>query len=292
MRISASRPVMKRDHGHPGRPMRNRQCVIGPDLSAVAAVLLAVIAGTPAAAADPNALWHVVHDLCVTDMEASGAPAPCAAVDLAGGYALLKDLRGATQLLLVPTERISGIESPRLLEPDGPNYWRAAWEARPLFEKRAGRPVPRDDIGLAINSIYGRSQNQLHIHIDCVRPDVRRTLRADETEIGPQWSSLSVKLSGHAYRARRIEGADLGARDPFKLLADSDPRARADMGSQTLALIGATFADGRPGFILLTDRADPASGDRGAGEELLDHDCAVLADPPSAPKSNSGEAPR
>ena len=46
--------------------------------------------------------------------------------------------------------------------------------------------MPRDDISLAVNSVYGRSQNQLHIHIDCVRSDVRNALRAaDPTIRGP-----------------------------------------------------------------------------------------------------------
>ena len=52
--------------------------------------------------------------------------------------------------------------------------------------------------------------------------------------------------------------------------------ARADMGRETLAVIGATFADGRPGFYLLSDRADALSMNQGSSETLLDHDCAVL----------------
>jgi CDP-diacylglycerol pyrophosphatase len=240
-----------------------------------AAVLIAWI--TPDAdAADPNALWNIVHDLCVTDMKSRGGPAPCAAVDLAGGYAVLKDFRGATQFLLVPTDRRAGIESPQLLASDAPNYWQAAWNARSLFEQRAGGPVPRDDVGLAINSRYGRSQNQLHIHIDCVDAGVREALRASDAQIGSRWSSPNLWLYGHAYRARRIEGEELGARDPFKLLAAGDPQARADMGRETLVVIGAAFRGGQPGFVLLSHRADLATGDKGTGEELLDHDCAVL----------------
>jgi CDP-diacylglycerol pyrophosphatase len=46
-------------------------------------------------------------------------PAPCATVDLSAGdeqgYAVLKDINGATQFLLIATEQISGIESPAIL---------------------------------------------------------------------------------------------------------------------------------------------------------------------------------
>lgn len=253
-----------------------RALALSARFGVVALCLVGAIASTPSEAAHPNALWHVVHDLCVADMKASGLPTPCEKVDLAGGWAVLKDIRGATQLLLIPTTRNSGIDSPQVLAPGSPNYWRAAWAARPLFERRAGRAVRRDDIGLAINSIHARSQNQLHIHIDCVRADVREALRTHEAEIGPEWTALDVDLAGRRYRAMRLEGADLGGRDPFRLLAEGDPAARADMAARTLVVIGAAFADGTPGFFLLSHRADLALGDGAAGEELLDHRCAVL----------------
>ena len=85
--------------------------------------------------ADRQALWHVVHDLCVTNQRTSGNPAPCEEVHLArgepdDGYAVLKDLLGRTQYLLIPTRRLDGIESPELLAADAPNYWRDAWVAR------------------------------------------------------------------------------------------------------------------------------------------------------------------
>ena len=209
-------------------------------------------------------------------MKISKLPAPCVAVNLRGRYAVLKDMRGPTQLLLIPTDRIGGIESPALLGPNSPNYWQAAWDARPLFDKGAGRPVPREDVGLAINSAYGRTQDQLHIHIDCVQPSVKDVLEFEMANIGNAWKPMDVTFSGHHYRVRRLAGADLGARDPFKLLAAGDPEARADMSHETLVVIGAIFEDGTPGFFLLSDRADLTAGNQGAGEELLDHRCRVL----------------
>jgi CDP-diacylglycerol pyrophosphatase len=255
-------------------------------LAAVTGVaLLAVNAARPspatrwaekAAAAHPNALWHIVHDLCVTDQKASGQPAPCAAVDLDGGYAVLKDIQGPTQYLLIPTARVTGIESPDLLTDASPNYWQAAWSVRARFEKRVRHPVPREDFGLAVNSADGRTQNQLHIHVDCVRADVVTTLRQHIRQIGPRWSKLAFGAAGRRYSVRWLDGADLGARDPFKILARTDPAARADMGRETLVLVGAKRPNGAPGFVLLSDRSNGSWTDRGAGEELLDHSCKVL----------------
>jgi len=223
----------------------------------------------------PNALWHVVHDLCVTDMRASGHPAPCAQVDLSGGFALIKDMGHQTQYLLIPTARITGIESPRLQDPDAPNYWRDAWQARALVEQALGRELPRPDIGLAVNSIPGRTQNQLHIHIDCVRPDVITFLADHQKEIGSRWSILTKPLDGWRYHVRWVAGEDLGDHDPFKLLARTDPAARSDMGDETLAVIGAVRPDGSPGFILLSAQGGGDNDDAAVAERLLDHSCRV-----------------
>ncbi len=52
------------------------------------------------------------------------------------------------------------------------------------------------------------------------------------------------------------------------------------MGRETLVVIGAAMASGAPGFDVLVDRADAATGDTASGEELQDHDCAVKSEQP------------
>ena len=75
-----------------------------------------------------------------------------------------------------------------------PNYWNAAWQARHFVDERAHRTMPRETISLAINSASGRTQNQLHIHIDCVRLDVQAALREHAGAIGTAWAPFPVKL--------------------------------------------------------------------------------------------------
>jgi CDP-diacylglycerol pyrophosphatase len=240
-------------------------------LFVVALVVAAGGATVADAMADPNALWTIVHDQCVPDQEASSDPAPCALLDLGGGerrgYAVLKDLVGATQFLLIPTERISGIERPALLEPDATNYFAAAWHASSFVDERAGVDIPRDWMSLAINSAVARSQNQFHIHIDCVRADTRESVSRNIVHVGPDWTPFPEPLRGHTYRAMTVPGDDLGAIDPVKLLAGRVD----DMGLETLVVVGAYLGDGQPGFVLLASQADPARGNPGAGEELQDH---------------------
>jgi CDP-diacylglycerol pyrophosphatase len=227
--------------------------------------------------ADPHKLWEIVHDECVPSKLRTGGPGHCAAVNMRNGvkrgYALLKDIVGPAQYLLIPTSRMTGIESPAVLAPNAPNYFSEAWRHRWLVERRLHRTLPREDVSLAINSSIGRSQDQLHIHIDCVRPDVRNSLRRQRAAIGPRWRPVATRLVGHRYMGMRVVGSSLGA-NPFKLLASRMPDARARMGSYSLVVVGEQFAPRRSGFVILAGRADSAGGGA-SGEELQDHFCAV-----------------
>ena len=236
--------------------------------------MAALLLGPAPLRAAPHALWQIVHGRCVPDQELHRDPAPCLVVDEPAGYAVLKDIVGPEQLLLIPTARIAGIEDPVLLRPDAPNYFAAAWAQLPRVEALLHRALPREDLSLAINSAYGRSQDQMHIHIDCIGRAVHDALAALLAGIGPEWRELPVSLSGHRYRAMRIAGGQLAGVDPFRLLAASldDPQHR--MGRHTLVLVGARLPE--PGFILLDGSLDLLRLDRASGEELQDHACAIL----------------
>ncbi len=264
------------------RPLRPRRVGLATGRRVLGGLFLAaaLLAAPCARASDPSALWHIVHDHCVPDQQEHARPQPCAQVSLDGGWAVLKDREGVAQYLLIPTARVSGIEDAAVLAPDAPDYFAAAWAARDDVLERLGRPLPRDALSLAINSPSGRSQNQLHIHIDCLRPDVRAALHAQADRIGVAWAPFPGGLLGRPYLARRVERADLAGVNPFRLLAGAPEVGAGGIGTWTLVVTGASFrdADGHgtgDGFILLADRADLGLGDRGNGEELQDHGCAL-----------------
>ncbi|HVY17444.1 MAG TPA: CDP-diacylglycerol diphosphatase [Rhodopila sp.] len=250
-------------------------------------VLLAcVLAGSflpaGARASDPSALWKIVSQKCVPHQQADHDPSPCALVDIrdgvAKGYVLLKDIAGIAQFLLIPTARISGIEDPAVLAPGATNYFEAAWKERHFVDERLHAPVPRDAMTLAINSVYGRTQDQLHIHIDCIRVDVRASIGANLDKVGDDWAPFPVLLAGHHYRAIRIDGKTLADANPFRLLVDKDPQAAKEMDKHTLVVAGETFRPGDDGFVLLDGKADAATGNAGSGEELQDHACKVMGE--------------
>jgi CDP-diacylglycerol pyrophosphatase len=225
--------------------------------------------------ANRDALRQIVQDQCAVHWLQQHSASPCERISLpeppheAEGFALLHDIKGGAHYLLIPTKTIAGMESAALFEPGTPNYFAAAWAARDLVAASVGHPLPRDAIGLSLNPRHARSQDQLHIHIECVRVDVARTLRAAAPQIKRAWSPLAA--GGRTYEAFRVMGEELDGVDPIALLADELPVSRTAIGDYTLLVAGMSYQEG-PGFVLLA-----ANGP--AGELLLDPTCAIAALP-------------
>jgi CDP-diacylglycerol pyrophosphatase len=226
----------------------------------------------PAAGANRDALRQIVQEQCSVHWLAQHDPTPCDRVvlpdadDVSRGYAVLADRKGGAHFLLIPTRTIAGLESPAILDAAMPNYFAAAWDARDRLEAAASRRIPRDAVGLALNPQRARSQDQLHIHIECLGPQAYHAL----TEAGPRitdvWSAVYV--DGFKYHALRIRGETLNEANPITMVARHVPDAGRPIGEYTLLLAGFTFKDG-PGFILL-------AGTGPAAELLLDSTCAVV----------------
>jgi len=236
----------------------------------------------PDGSKDRNALWKRVGRVC-TPSTTPGVhpPSPCIEVPgdgAHGGYVILKDQMGRYQYLVIPLDRISGVEDPALQTEHVPNYFARAWDARSYVEAALHGPRARDQLMLAVNSRYGRSQDQLHIHIDCVRMDVHEALQGLLPTLSHQWQKLARPLPpfGHAYEARWVDGESLSV-DPFKSLAGALP-AGDRMDLHGLAVVGARSPDGRPGFILLSTEANLSQDNRGSAEELEDHQCAIAGE--------------
>jgi len=212
-----------------------------------------------------DALRQIVEEQCVPNWVKQNNPAPCERVHL-DGYAVLADAKGGAHFLLIPTTTVAGIESPDVLNPRAPNYFEAAWQARDRIAAVLGHDVPRDDVGLAVNSREHRSQDQLHIHIECLGREVYRALQAAAERLSDHWSAVNIARS--QYQGMRVMGEELEQDNPFALLAERLPGARQDMGAYTLMVAGMQFKDG-PGFILLTGSNVPGT------EILLDPTCAI-----------------
>jgi CDP-diacylglycerol pyrophosphatase len=216
-------------------------------------------------------LRAIVQEQCLPDWRARHDPAPCASVTLltsgenAQGYAVLHDRKGGAHFLLIPIRTTGGIESPEAQDPAAPNYFAAAWQARTVLSTVTGALPPRSAVGLAVNPRRARSQDQLHIHMGCLKPQVAAALQQARLPPDPRWTPL--QLQGYSYRALRLTGEELAA-NPVALLAADVPGAHAALEEYTLLIAGAQFPEG-PGFVLLA--ADRAPG----AELLLDASCAL-----------------
>ena len=229
---------------------------------------------TTLAATDPNALWQIVHFDCSAAARSSGRTGVCASVDLDRHFALLKDRGGVAQHLLIPTERISGIESPAVLAKDAPNYWADAWQARSYVQaalvKARRRELADNQLGLEINSAYRRSQEQLHIHIDCMRASSSAALSKHQYDAPGRWSWDTI--DGVRYRIMHIDGPAFTA-NPFDIVA----RDRAvSMAMQTILVTGAGPSAQRDGWLIVNSATD-VDGGTGSAEVLLDHRCKAAA---------------
>ena len=247
--------------------------------AATMGLIAAMVAGQPhsVSAANRRDLWFVVHDMCLPAYRSIGVAFPCAEVSIANGvdrgFAVLQAPSSAAHVIVVPTTRISGIESPALQSENVPNYWKAAWDARRFVEQGARRQLPRDQIGMAINAAASRSQDQLHIHVSCIAPAVADLLRRYQAEIHGVWSPLRAKLAGHKFSVMKVETESLAQVDPFKLLMRNLPPNKLSLGGQTLAVTGAAFRNGS-GFYLLANDTRASPKDIVSAEALLDDKCA------------------
>jgi CDP-diacylglycerol pyrophosphatase len=228
-------------------------------------IALAVVAAAVIAAVDRSAIWKIVHDRCVPHFQSTGDPAPCASVNLAngveGGAAVLKDLVGNTQYLLIPTRRVSGIDSRDLDGPGAEDWFAEAWATRRFIFDRLQKKLGPDEIGLAINASAIVSQDQLHIHVDCISAAARDALAKYNSQSEGQ-GLTQVAINGATYTAAYIASENLANVDVFDLAAKID--VSQTPSARTIIVVGTSSRDR---FLLLVGA--------GHGENLLDHSCAI-----------------
>ena len=248
----------------------------GEDIRAVLAGQCTPPKGPPSEANDQ--LLHIVRDRCVPNFRSSGDPSPCAAIepgsgnDLEAGSAILKDRKPGAHYLTIAVRPITGIESPLLLAAGTPNYFSTAWANRGYLAAVLSHTVPRDAVGLAVNSVCARGQEQLHIHIECLRRDIHDTLRAVSGNMSPgHWTTLAI--AGSTYDAIRVSSEGLDAFDPFKMLAEHLASTGRKLSAETSLVTAGVQVGDAPGFVILSHDTRPS------GEQLLDPNCEISAGP-------------
>lgn len=224
-------------------------------------------------AADRDILWDIVHNKCQPSYDKQGTYGSCSLVNENEGYVLMKDRNGKYQYLLMPLNKVSGIEDKQLVSGNVPDYFRMAWDGRALVTEKTGQRIKENDVSLTVNSINARSQDQLHIHISCLAKPVREALdRFKSEKLGDNWSTFPEKLMGYEYSVKKLSSEAFENRNGdniFKTVSDKVAQDGNEMQYATIAVVN----QDKNNFLLLL--AQGSKSNPVGAEELQDHDCGL-----------------
>jgi CDP-diacylglycerol pyrophosphatase len=221
---------------------------------------LADLCGTTS---DAVYLWKSVQ-ACVKDPSR-----PDCLVTASEFVVLPGDPENKHNFLLVPTNRIKGIECPLLwTKYKDINYWEEAWSQATNGGKGN---VTYSVVGLGVNSVGSRKEAQLHIHMAGFRDGAFDKVKGQDKKITRQpgaWPDSIIEVDGYLYRALHLPAL---SQNIFVLLYDHVVRPlKDDMGAQAVLV---TKAAG--GFYVLdtqgslTDPNYPGKGGTDTCDRLL-----------------------
>lgn len=215
-----------------------------------------------------DVLWRIVNERCGTSLDQSHS---CLVVNRKAGFVVLRDLNGPVQTLLIPTAKITGIEDPELLDPSAKNYFADAWANRAILNQENRRLIDPKYLSFSVNSFYGRTQDQLHIHSSCLNTTVYALINRYRNHIGSAWTTLPEKIFGHTYIAQKIKLADLNLVQPFQQLKAYTLENHTELSNYGLAMVSAEDGD----IILLATEINLLEWNFGSIEEIQDTYCLI-----------------
>ena len=244
-------------------------------LTSVIELSLTTISNSKITGNDPrNMLWEQVKKCSINQRELH-KPYPCVYVDIDNKYVIANGSEPGDYLLL-PTDQISGIESHQISRLNSRNYWQYAWNKaidKDYIRSKAPQVKFPEQIGLAINSPQARHQDQLYIHLSCIKKTVSDELDKAEknSEITDRFQSQTyVYLENQNYSVRFLDNDSLSnSNNPFLLVKEFVGEKK--MGYQSIAVVGRK----QRGFYVLKAESDAQNAYKAAAEKLLDEDCST-----------------
>jgi CDP-diacylglycerol pyrophosphatase len=141
--------------------------------------------------------------------------------------------------------------------------------------------APRlDEIALAVNSRFARTQDQLHIHIGCASPRVQQALRhlAVSMKVG-EWARVDSLVPGSELWAMRTGQSDLDQFEPFRLAARRLAVEDHDLGRLMVSVVGTRIADRDELVLLVGDHRRQTRSGQLLAEEVVDLGCRASQEP-------------
>ena len=215
-------------------------------------------------------LWHKVQECVANEQGKPPKPDPCKYVNLVNKYVVANG-KNPVEYLLLPTDKIPGIEDPNISQLGSVAYWEYAWEkAREYIPLKKSQVQYRGQFGLAINSKQARHQDQLHIHMSCIDKNVSMEIEKNDGTIPRgKFQNFSLKLLNNEYNVMRLDNESLrNNNNPFYLVKKS-LHSSQNMADQSIAVVGRK----QGGFYILKTESDSSKGYNAAAEKLLDESC-------------------
>lgn len=219
-----------------------------------------------------DSLWKNVQERCLaTNAERHR---DCAIVDRERGFVLYKDAIGPSHYLVIPDHKVTGIDDPEVWAAEKQNQWAFGWDARSIVGKSIDRSLPDSLVGLAINSKVSRSQDQLHIHLDCISESAREFVRGSGGSIGTTWSDFRYR--GKPVRAVLIPSATPAmAFNPFEVIKESLRASPGPVADRGVFVTYVERPEGSSGFVIVDQPVDAAVGSYGHASDFLDRGCRL-----------------
>ncbi|MET0747073.1 MAG: CDP-diacylglycerol diphosphatase [Rhizobium sp.] len=224
-----------------------------------------------------RAALGLVVDSCKLNFALTGSTFPCLKMvhppQPLAAYAVLREPAHKERTILTPLADVSGIEDPRLVAGDGPNYFDYAWNERSIVLNDYPQKDSWQDAALAINAEANRTQDHLHIHIGCISPPLKSALNSHAGDIDAlTFRRIRTKLRWRSFFVKFYKADNLSDINPFQLVADGVAGARADMQDVAIGVVGASRGDGQRGFYILA-QINGDDDSYGSAEDLLDAKC-------------------
>jgi CDP-diacylglycerol pyrophosphatase len=210
---------------------------------------------------------------CIVAKSVTGRPFPCLSVepDKADrpGTAVMRAPGSPSHVIVMPVRDIVGIEAPELRHQIGNILWRESLASRRHVVEALNGAITIDDVGIAVNAEGGRSQDHLHIHLDCLGRSVHTAVLTSAQHINGDWTLLPHKLQGSRFFAMRTKAVDAERFNPFDAV-QTLPSRGSRPNEITFVAISTGPDDPDRGHLLLAFRAPG-----GHSEKLLDHACLI-----------------
>jgi CDP-diacylglycerol pyrophosphatase len=216
----------------------------------------------------PDTLYDLAQ-CCATDLKKVDT---CSYVSSKYNYVIVEDgneKKKPVAYPIIPIAKVTGIEDAKIYDKPYLNYWESGWAYVVQNQLKPAAHQNHKIVAMAINSKPARDMNQLHIHLSCVRADIKGRPKKASTD-----RSKPIKVdpppNGNPREAVVMKSKSVTEDDsPYNMITKFrgvKNHMDLQMDLQSVAVIQSDTAD----EFYVVDTYAPEK-DKGEVEELLDH---------------------